>query len=792
MHFDILKPLSSGQLAVEYPEQLQTFCSNAPLSALIPLFKLALAPEHQAFFSVSQFASIFRAIATPFLAFENRLDEHPNEREAFVALWQKILDTDELAFALHSMGRFSHKRVDGTLKMTSDKHSSTILLRQLGESVCFSPFVGGEHSLHLVLKARATPARPFEHFFLHATLDLLGVASVLGIPLGVPFFDVYLAGSSELECSFAREKSELCASCDISVLAAIRPFVTENEHLDCVKQLPSRRLISFFCGTRVPDAADLPSYPWLSRAHFYNALGGSAPFFDRLPDVHGPFLWKHFLPILKYQKSQFYEEVALYVKHVTSIHETFNLTVAEVCDKDSPLFKDRRLAFDYFQPELFEAINGFHDNDLLLVDYTTIHPSAQKKQALNKLIDFIKSELGPSPNHGVENIEALYIYLAQEFKQPFGNHPEFLGVRLAAIVRRKTVLYKKWHADFIDPTPTIDPVNAEVVPDTSEKTFTLYTEVAYETAKAAANNDESKPSTQFFKKETKNLSASKTFSKMSAFRAGLEQLSLRFPHFKDTIANFETHAILQDLGDDMFYLPPFLLLGGAGVGKTFFLSQVANLVATEFQMISMQSISANFMLTGSSSTWGGSAPGIFFDTMIKAKNINPLFVLDEVDKCGGGSRYSVENSLLTVLERHSASHFKDECIGMPIDMSHAVFAATANRLDSISAPIQSRFEIFRIPPPSFQDRKQLAKEIYRVILKTNAWGQKFKPDVSDATADALANIMADGSGSARDLRKIVVGACAKAAFASRDEIHLEDLPLKNNKPRPIWDIDFAK
>lgn len=154
----------------------------------------------------------------------------------------------------------------------------------------------------------------------------------------------------------------------------------------------------------------------------------------------------------------------------------------------------------------------------------------------------------------------------------------------------------------------------------------------------------------------------------------------------------EDYCHLQKSGNGVFYVPPTLLIGSAGVGKTFFTHDLSKLVSTHFELIGMESVTAAWVMVGSISSWNSASPGKVFNTLIDKGYINPIFVLDEIDKCMTGN-YPPENTLLLLLEQFTAKNFKDECIPLKIDASNIIWFATANDEKSISVPLKNRFNV---------------------------------------------------------------------------------------------------
>lgn len=293
-----------------------------------------------------------------------------------------------------------------------------------------------------------------------------------------------------------------------------------------------------------------------------------------------------------------------------------------------------------------------------------------------------------------------------------------------------------------------------------------------------------------FLKKNKNIDIvqKKTLAKASLFLENMDELYQTFPHFENVIQHIENFMILQDKGDKSFYIPPLLLGGGPGVGKTFFCNTISKLVNTPFELFNMESMTANWVLTGSSSQWRDATPGKIFRTLMNKDNltINPIFLLDELEKSGGDSRFGVMNSLLPLLERYTAKRFKDECIPLEIDASYIVWFATANDLDKLTPPIKSRFDIFSVPNPNPTQRKSLIKGIYSAVRTNNTWGSYFNENLPDESLDILANLMAPGA--ARDLRKSITMACSKAIKTNSNIILPEHIERYDNGEIMPWDI----
>lgn len=323
------------------------------------------------------------------------------------------------------------------------------------------------------------------------------------------------------------------------------------------------------------------------------------------------------------------------------------------------------------------------------------------------------------------------------------------------------------------------------ISDDNIENYYIYTEnhlIDFEKKVKEFHNFEDSKLYPWFQK-LKDKSGCKKLIKNIKIKENIEQLRALFPNFKEFIDYIEENIYLNDLGSGSFYIPPALLISPPGIGKTFFLNTLSQYVGVTYDMINMESVSAGFHLIGANSQWGSSNPGLVFQTVFKSEYANNILILDEIDKTPQ-SNYPVDSVLLPLLEEHTAKTFKDEFIQMPIDIRKLIWVATANDINNISAPILSRFEIFHIKPPSFEERKILAQAIYHSQISSNEWGKAFDKKISDDVLDYLCK----QDGSSRDLRKVINQALGKAAKRASSKIEIQDLNINNKfEKTELWD-----
>ena len=271
---------------------------------------------------------------------------------------------------------------------------------------------------------------------------------------------------------------------------------------------------------------------------------------------------------------------------------------------------------------------------------------------------------------------------------------------------------------------------------------------------------------------------------------GLEDLRVDFPHFGEVLDHIEDHCSLQMAGDGSFFLPPMLLVGGPGVGKTFFFQKVSELVATSYKVLHMESMTGGFVITGLAPQWSTGSAGCVFELLTSGSTANPIILLDEIDKCSSGGNHPVESVLLPLLEPHSAMEFQDEGLPLKMDARRICWVATANQLQNVSVPIRSRLDVFEVRSPNAFERRSLSLSVYKSLIKAHEWGSKMSDELSD---DVLARASeAQGPGATRNLRRAMTTACAKAIRSGRDFLILDDLPNgASNKPA-LWNAALGE
>ena len=217
------------------------------------------------------------------------------------------------------------------------------------------------------------------------------------------------------------------------------------------------------------------------------------------------------------------------------------------------------------------------------------------------------------------------------------------------------------------------------------------------------------------------------FSKLESLKKldDVRALANRFPHCETMLEGICVDLERQwFMGSNAITLTPALFFGPAGVGKTAIAREIAGTLGVHLREANVGG-SPDAHIFGLAAGWNTAHAGIITEAVAASKTLNPMIVLDEIDKTRTSQNGDIQAELLALLEPSEARQYHERYLKTTVDASHVSWILTANTLETVSAPLKSRCRVYEIPAPESHQIPRIIRSLVQGYAADHGLREEF-------------------------------------------------------------------
>lgn len=234
----------------------------------------------------------------------------------------------------------------------------------------------------------------------------------------------------------------------------------------------------------------------------------------------------------------------------------------------------------------------------------------------------------------------------------------------------------------------------------------------------------------------------------------LENMVHDFPHFSDIINYLVLSLKVRDLTDGIVNFKHLLIVGEHGVGKNAFVRRLNEVLGYVGNSINMTSVMAPFELAGMDAGWNSSAPGFFFNSILKNNAANPIVILDDLDKVTiNPNQGNVNTAIIELIEPSNAKKYYERFFQIDINMSYVSVIGLANNVDDIDRGVLDLLKVFKVEKPSVAAISSIVFSIYKELKLDELYG--FTHLTDNELNEIVIKFIISKTHSPRSMRKVI-------------------------------------